>query len=57
MIDSKMLEILACPSCKEDLEFDEESSELICQGCGLIYPVIDGIPVMIIDEDRKQDCE
>lgn len=48
MIDSKLLEILACPVCKTGVE--ERGEELVCQNCGRRYPVRDGIPVMLIDE-------
>ena len=55
MIDAKLLKILACPACKEDVEYDEKNKKLICEGCGLKYPVKDGIPVMIIDEAEKPE--
>ena len=57
MIDEKLLEILACPACKGDIEYDEENEKLICQKCGRRYPVRDGIPVMLIDEAELPEEE
>jgi uncharacterized protein YbaR (Trm112 family) len=53
MIDKELLEILACPKCKQPVK--EENEKLICQNpqCGLRYPIRDGIPVMLIDEAEK----
>jgi len=48
MIDSRLLDILVCPKCHGELELDND--RLICQGCGLRYPIRDGIPVMLIEE-------
>ncbi len=50
MIDKKLLDILACPACKGEIEYDEKNEKLICQECGRRYPIRDGIPVMLIDE-------
>jgi uncharacterized protein YbaR (Trm112 family) len=50
-IDPKLLEIIVCPQCHADLAVIGE--ELVCQGCGLAYPVRDGIPVLLVDEARK----
>jgi uncharacterized protein YbaR (Trm112 family) len=50
MIDTKLLEILACPACKGDVEYDTKNEKLICVDCKRKYPVKDGIPVMLIDE-------
>jgi uncharacterized protein YbaR (Trm112 family) len=33
----------------------ERSSGLHCQGCGLLYPIEDGIPVMLVDAAKKVD--
>jgi uncharacterized protein YbaR (Trm112 family) len=53
-IDSWLLEILACPSCRGPLRADEAADELICTGtCGNAYPVRDGIPVLLVDEARS----
>lgn len=49
-LDQKLLEILACPKCKGDLEVNQEKEGLVCPACQLLYPVRDGIPVMLIEE-------
>lgn len=49
-LDAKLLEILACPKCKGDLDVDQENEGLVCPECRLLYPVRDGIPVMLIEE-------
>lgn len=51
-LDKSLLDILACPKCKGDLEYvDKEDDEcLICHACKLKYRVEDGIPIMLIDE-------
>lgn len=50
-IDPALLEIIVCPACRAGLDVVEE--ELVCQGCGLAYPVRDDIPVLLVDEARK----
>lgn len=51
MIEREILEILCCPACKSDLKDIE--NWLVCQGCGLKYPVEDGIPILIVEEAKK----
>jgi uncharacterized protein YbaR (Trm112 family) len=52
MVDKELLEILACPKCKQPVEYDGKAQRIICTSaeCGLRYPVRDGIPIMLIDE-------
>jgi len=50
MVDQTLLDILACPKCKEDLEYDEENQKLICNKCRLKYDIENDIPIMLIDE-------
>lgn len=53
-LDPRLLEILACPNCKGDVEYEESRSVIVCRGeCRYEYPVRDGIPVMLIDEAAK----
>jgi uncharacterized protein YbaR (Trm112 family) len=54
-LDPALLEILACPNCRAELEVDDAAAELVCTGCGYAYPVRDNIPVMLVDEARKPD--
>jgi hypothetical protein len=48
-ISKELIEILACPKCKGDLIY-RENEAFICKNCKLLYPIRDGIPVMLIDE-------
>ncbi|MEW6067834.1 MAG: Trm112 family protein [Nitrospirota bacterium] len=52
-INKELLEILACPKCKGDVRLTEKEDGLICEKCNLLYPIRDGIPVMLIDEAIK----
>jgi uncharacterized protein len=45
-----LLEILVCPLCKADLEVKAGETGLKCVQCKRVYPVRDGIPVMLVDE-------
>lgn len=56
-MDQKLLTILACPVCKGPLKHDRQTSELICCGDGLAFPVRDGIPVMLENEARRLSAE
>ncbi|MGH2767488.1 MAG: Trm112 family protein [Actinomycetota bacterium] len=54
MIDEELLKILICPNCHGDVEYREEERVIACVGeCAYLYPVVDGIPHMLIDEARK----
>ncbi|MGQ9618802.1 MAG: Trm112 family protein [Candidatus Aminicenantia bacterium] len=49
-IDKELLEILACPLCKEEVKVVKNGEGLQCVKCKRIYPVRDGIPIMLIEE-------
>lgn len=56
MISQDLLEILRCPVCvqeKEGLLELYKETWLICKDCGRKYPIVDDIPVMLIDEGDK----
>lgn len=54
-ISPELLAIIVCPACHGELTLTAtgEAPELVCGGCGLAYPVRDGIPVLLVDEARK----
>lgn len=55
-MDKKLLEILVCPVSKAPLEYDEANQELICTVSRLVYPIRDGIPVMLEEQARSLDA-
>lgn len=56
MVSKELLDMLRCPSCVQEkegtLEFYKECW-LICQDCDRKYPIVEDIPVMLIDEGDK----
>lgn len=48
-IDPELLEILVCPACRSGLLPPTEAG-LECRACHRVYPVRDGIPVMLVEE-------
>jgi uncharacterized protein YbaR (Trm112 family) len=60
MVSEELLEILRCPYCVQDREGMlklVKETWLVCQEpqdyCGRKYPILDDIPVMLIDEGDK----
>lgn len=56
-MDHKLLEILVCPVCKGRLQWNAARTGLVCRGDKLIFPVKDGIPVMLADKALPLDEE
>ena len=50
MIPQDLLEILVCPVCKKPLVLKDGGQSLKCAECRRVYPVRDGIPIMLVDE-------
>lgn len=48
-LDPRLLDILACP-CPQHASLDVVEDGLRCQHCHSVFPVRDGIPVMLLDE-------
>ncbi len=53
LIPDELAAVLVCPLCHGGLEEDEPASVLICRDCGRSYPVIDGIPNMIVEASDR----
>ncbi|HEX5018287.1 MAG TPA: Trm112 family protein [Actinomycetes bacterium] len=60
MIDTRLLDIVVCPSCRSALRPEPDAttaSRLSCTGddCGLVYPVRDDVPVLLVDEATRAE--
>ncbi|MCH9815816.1 MAG: hypothetical protein K0U64_05095 [Actinomycetia bacterium] len=55
-LQPEVLALLRCP-CPEhgDLNLNAGETELTCLTCGRVFPVRDGIPVMLLDEASDPD--
>lgn len=54
-LDPQLLEILACPAphhapLRTGTPDNPTANALTCTACGRIFPVTDGIPVLLLDE-------
>jgi uncharacterized protein YbaR (Trm112 family) len=49
-VSEELLEILACPACKAEVEIKPDGQALKCVECHRVYPIRDDIPVMLIEE-------
>ncbi len=49
-LSDQLLEILVCPACKGELEYDRINEKLICHACHLGFRIEDDIAIMLIDE-------
>ena len=49
-ISEELLEILACPACKAEVNLTPDGTGLKCVDCHRVYPIRDDIPVMLVDQ-------
>jgi uncharacterized protein YbaR (Trm112 family) len=47
--------LLACPACGGKLRL--EAARVLCQQCSRIYPVVDGIPVLMAEPVKPDGSE
>lgn len=55
-VSQDLLDILVCPDDKQELEY-VDGKWLVCHTCGRQYPIVDGIPVMLIEVGEKYKDE
>ncbi|RJQ26382.1 MAG: Trm112 family protein [Peptococcaceae bacterium] len=48
LINEELFAILVCPVCKVSLE--KRDGGIFCSACYRLYPVRDGIPIMLVEE-------
>ena len=56
-MDTRLLDILACPVCKGPLRYSRATAELVCRADRLAYPIRDEIPVMLEEEARRLELD
>jgi uncharacterized protein YbaR (Trm112 family) len=51
------LRFLACPICHQPLtlEADPALATIQCSGCARVYPIADGIPILLTDRVLNRD--
>jgi uncharacterized protein YbaR (Trm112 family) len=49
-LSQELIDILACPKCKGELDRIEKPDGFACLSCGLLYKIEDDIPNFLIDE-------
>jgi uncharacterized protein YbaR (Trm112 family) len=51
-VSKELLEILACPKCKGEVNLNENKDGLVCKQCRLVYEIRDDIPIMLVEEAK-----
>ncbi|MGO9775314.1 MAG: Trm112 family protein [Terracidiphilus sp.] len=52
VFDASVLDQLACPECLGELRLEE--TRLLCAACGRVYPIVDGIPILIAGRENTE---
>lgn len=53
----EIIDILACPACKNGVMLSDDKTALICEGCGKRYRIWKGIPIMLLEEIELPEDE
>ena len=52
-LSTELLNLIVCPISGEKLIYDQDQSVLISKKARLMYPIIDGIPMLLASEAKK----
>ncbi len=55
LLPEGLIDIMQCIMCGGGLSERLEPPSLVCDDCGVSYPVEDGIPIMLEEEARPAD--
>jgi uncharacterized protein YbaR (Trm112 family) len=53
---AELLAMLVCPVCKTPVKLTDDKLGLRCAACSVVYPIRDGIPVMIKEEAIRENA-
>lgn len=56
-MNSKILDIIACPICKGTVHLSKDKQYLVCYNDKLAFPIENGIPVMLEEYAKKRSQE
>ena len=57
VLDVKTLEMLVCPLTKTRLTLSSDKTELVSIAARLAFPIINGVPLLSLDEARSVEPE
>lgn len=49
-MNKKLLKCLVCPQCHHEVQHQTQAVSLDCDVCQLSFPIVDDIPVMLIEQ-------
>jgi uncharacterized protein YbaR (Trm112 family) len=50
VFDTRLLDLLVCPVTKTCLEYRPKTQALVSRAAKLIFPIRDGVPILVVDE-------
>jgi uncharacterized protein YbaR (Trm112 family) len=53
--NARLRKLLVCPECHHDLQWHD--AEVECAGCGVVYELVDGIPVLRREANAHKDLQ
>ena len=54
-LDPSLLNLLVCPVTRGPLTLDQKTHRLISKQAGLAFPIIDGLPILLVEEAEELD--
>jgi uncharacterized protein YbaR (Trm112 family) len=54
-VTPELAALLVCPITRTPLRWDQAAGELVSDEAGLVYPIRDGVPVLLAEEARSLD--
>lgn len=52
MLSEDLINILACPRCKGNLEYVKDKDILVCRKCNIFFEIREGIPILLPDAGK-----
>ena len=51
-----LVELVRCPRCRGKLALTAGEDGFVCAACRVLYPVVDGIPQLLVDEAKPLEA-